>query len=143
VEPFDPLPYAVPGFVALIVAETAWQGKDAAELVGLDTMTGVKASTDLDEVLATKPDCAVYTAMADNRIVEALEDYRRILAAGVNVVLVARRADVLDQHRFKMCRFLGLSTMLACGGAGHSLHGIIVYIYIYIYINKFTSTKDH
>ena len=44
------------------------------------------ATTDLDEVLATKPDCAVYNAMADNRLPEALEDYRRILAAGVNVV---------------------------------------------------------
>ena len=68
------------------VSSEAKAGKDAAELVGLDTRTGVKASTDLDEVLATKPDCAVYTAMADHRLLEALEDYRRILAAGVNVV---------------------------------------------------------
>ena len=37
-------------------------------------------------MLATNPDCAVYTAMADNRLPDALEDYRRILAAGVNVV---------------------------------------------------------
>jgi len=35
---------------------------------------------------AGRPECAVYTAMADNRLPEALEDYRRILAAGVNVV---------------------------------------------------------
>ncbi|MDT5079980.1 MAG: hypothetical protein QOJ80_4617 [Mycobacterium sp.] len=40
-------------------------------------------------MLATNPECAVYTAMADNRLVEALEDYRRILAAGVNVVASA------------------------------------------------------
>jgi len=37
-------------------------------------------------VLATEPECAVYTALADNRLPEALEDYRRILSAGVNVV---------------------------------------------------------
>ncbi len=37
-------------------------------------------------MLATDPDCAVYTALADNRLPEALEDYRRILSAGVNVV---------------------------------------------------------
>ncbi len=37
-------------------------------------------------MLATEPECVVYTAMADNRLPEALEDYRRILAAGVNVV---------------------------------------------------------
>jgi 2,4-diaminopentanoate dehydrogenase len=61
-------------------------GKDAAELAGLDNSTGVTATTDLDAVLADKPECAVYTAMADNRLPDALEDYRRILAAGVNVV---------------------------------------------------------
>lgn len=37
-------------------------------------------------MLATEPAVAVYTAMADNRLTEALEDYRRILEAGVNVV---------------------------------------------------------
>src|SRR4029077_6462237 len=61
-------------------------GKDAAELAGLDNSTGITATTDLDEVLATNPECAVYMALADNRLPEALEDYRRILAAGVNVV---------------------------------------------------------
>ena len=71
---------------AVWVSSASKAGKDAAELVGLDTKTGIKATNDLDEVLATKPDCAVYTAMADNRLMEALEDYRRILAAGVNVV---------------------------------------------------------
>lgn len=68
------------------VSSESKAGKDAGELVGLDVRTGVTATTDLDEVLAAKPDCAVYTAMADNRLMEALEDYRRILAAGVNVV---------------------------------------------------------
>lgn len=71
---------------AVWVSSASKAGKDAAELVGLDTKTGIKATNDLDEVLATDPDCAVYTAMADNRLVEALEDYRRVLAAGVNVV---------------------------------------------------------
>jgi 4-hydroxy-tetrahydrodipicolinate reductase len=61
-------------------------GKDAGELAGLDISTGVIATTDLDAVLATNPACAVYCAMADNRLPEALEDYRRSLAAGVIVV---------------------------------------------------------
>ncbi|COU97775.1 dihydrodipicolinate reductase [Mycobacterium tuberculosis] len=60
--------------------------KDAAELAGLADSTGVRASTDLNAVLATGPRCAVYNAMADNRLPEALEDYRRILAAGINIV---------------------------------------------------------
>jgi len=71
---------------AVWVSSASKAGKDAGELIGLDVKTGVKATNDLDEVLATKPDCAVYTAMADNRLMEALEDYRRILSAGVNVV---------------------------------------------------------
>ena len=70
----------------VFVSSDAKAGKDAAELAGLDDSTGIAATTDLDEVLATKPECAVYTAMADNRLPDALEDYRRILAAGVNVV---------------------------------------------------------
>jgi len=68
------------------VSSDSKAGKDAAELAGLDISTGITATTDLDEVLATNPECAVYTALADNRLPEALEDYRRILAAGVNVV---------------------------------------------------------
>jgi 2,4-diaminopentanoate dehydrogenase len=68
------------------VSSESKAGKDAGELAGLDISTGITASTDLDAVLATEPQCAVYTAMADNRLPDALEDYRRILAAGVNVV---------------------------------------------------------
>jgi len=68
------------------VSSEAKAGKDAAELAGLTESTGVLATTDLDAVLATGPQCAVYTAMADNRLPEALEDYRRILSAGINVV---------------------------------------------------------
>ena len=71
---------------AVWVSSEAKAGKDAGELAGLQDSTGIIATTDLDEVLATKPACAVYTAMADNRLPEALDDYRRILAAGVNVV---------------------------------------------------------
>jgi 4-hydroxy-tetrahydrodipicolinate reductase len=68
------------------VSSEAKAGRDAAELAGLDGATGVTATNDLDAVLATDPECAVYTALADNRLPDALEDYRRILAAGVNVV---------------------------------------------------------
>jgi 2,4-diaminopentanoate dehydrogenase len=71
---------------AVWVSSDSKAGRDAGELAGLDISTGIIASTDLDAVLATGPQCAVYTAMADNRLPDALEDYRRILAAGVNVV---------------------------------------------------------
>ena len=75
--------------IGVWVSSEAKAGKDAGELAGLGVSTGVTASTDLDAVLATGPQCAVYTAMADNRLPDALEDYRRILAAGVNVVASA------------------------------------------------------
>ncbi|WNG86616.1 diacylglycerol kinase [Mycobacterium sp. ITM-2016-00317] len=71
---------------AVWVSSPAKAGKDAGELAGLPDLTGVSATTDLDAVLATQPDCVVYTALADNRLPDALEDYRRILAAGINVV---------------------------------------------------------
>lgn len=71
---------------AVWVSSESKAGKDAAELAGLEDSTGIRATTDLDAVLATQPDVAVYTALADNRLTDALEDYRRILAAGVNVV---------------------------------------------------------
>ena len=71
---------------AVWVSSEAKAGKDAAELAGLPGATGILATTDLDAVIATRPACVVYTALADNRLMEALEDYRRILAAGINVV---------------------------------------------------------
>lgn len=61
-------------------------GRDAGDLAGLTTRTGVTATGDLAELLAAEPECAVYCAMGDTRLVEAMSDVRRILAAGVNVV---------------------------------------------------------
>lgn len=61
-------------------------GKDAGELAGLDVTTGILATKDLDAVLAAKPDCAVYCAMGDNRMPQAMADVYKIAAAGINVV---------------------------------------------------------
>lgn len=68
------------------VSSDAKVGKDAGELAGLQASTGIVATNDLDALLATEPDCAVYCAMGDNRIPEAVTDVLRILTAGVNVV---------------------------------------------------------
>lgn len=68
------------------VSSEAKVGKDAGELAGLDVATGVIATNDLDAILAAKPECVVYCAMGDTRLVEAMADIRRILAAGINVV---------------------------------------------------------
>jgi hypothetical protein len=77
-----------PGFelTGLVVSADEKVGKDAGELAGLDVKTGILATKDLDAVLATDPECAVYCAMGDTRMPEAMEDVRKILAAGINVV---------------------------------------------------------
>lgn len=77
-----------PGFelTGLCVSADEKVGKDAGELAGLDVTTGILATKDLDAVLATEPECAVYCAMGDTRMPQAMEDVRKILAAGINVV---------------------------------------------------------
>lgn len=72
--------------VGLCVSTPEKIGKDAGELAGLDVTTGVVATGDLQELIDTKPDCAVYCAMGDTRIPEAMADVMRILTAGINVV---------------------------------------------------------
>ncbi|SFQ35474.1 4-hydroxy-tetrahydrodipicolinate reductase [Amycolatopsis arida] len=72
--------------VGVWVSDPAKVGRDAGELAGLGRSLGVAASGDADALLALRPDCVVYTAMADDRIPEALGDLRRILRGGVNVV---------------------------------------------------------
>ncbi|MBF6170199.1 NAD(P)H-dependent amine dehydrogenase family protein [Nocardia blacklockiae] len=61
-------------------------GRDAGELAGLDVTTGIRATGDLDEIIAARPDCAVYCAMGDTRPGEAVADCRTLLARGINVV---------------------------------------------------------
>ncbi|WP_067718639.1 NAD(P)H-dependent amine dehydrogenase family protein [Nocardia yamanashiensis] len=72
--------------VGVWVSSDAKAGKDAGELAGLDVETGVKASTDADALIALRPDCILHTAMADDRLMESVEDLKRFLRAGINVV---------------------------------------------------------
>ncbi|HEV2784018.1 MAG TPA: diacylglycerol kinase [Actinophytocola sp.] len=61
-------------------------GRDAGELAGLGRRLGVTATDDAAGLIAGKPDCVVYTAMADDRLGEAVEDLVGFLRAGINVV---------------------------------------------------------
>ncbi len=72
--------------VGLFVSNPAKVGRDAGELAGLGRTLGVVGSSDIDALLALKPDCIVHTAMADDRLGEALADLERFLTAGINVV---------------------------------------------------------
>jgi hypothetical protein len=70
-----------------LVGLFAWSddkaGRDAGELVGIAPL-GVKATNDVDALLALKPDCVVYNPMWIN-----VDELVRILSAGVNVVASA------------------------------------------------------
>jgi hypothetical protein len=70
----------------LIVHSPNKEGRDAAELCGLDTPTGVLATTDVDAALKTSPDAVSYMATGDLRPKEAVDDMCRALEAGANVV---------------------------------------------------------
>jgi 2,4-diaminopentanoate dehydrogenase len=71
--------------VGLWVHSAAKAGRDAGELAGLPP-ADVKATSDVDALLALKPDCVSYTATGDLRPSEAIDDMCRILASGSNVV---------------------------------------------------------
>ena len=72
--------------VGVWVSNPAKQGKDAGELAGLGRALGVTATTDAEALLALEPDCIVHTAMADDRLMDALDDLAKFLQRGINVV---------------------------------------------------------
>jgi hypothetical protein len=74
---------------ALVVSNPEKVGHDAGELAGLDVVTGVIATGDLSAALEAGAECAVYCALAETRFFEALDDLKRLLAAGMNVVSTA------------------------------------------------------
>lgn len=72
--------------VGLWVSSQDKVGADAGRLAGLGRDLGVRATHDVDELLALRPDCVIHSAMADHRLFEALSDLERLLRAGINVV---------------------------------------------------------
>ncbi len=64
-------------------------GRDAAELCGWPTPTGVRATNDAAALLALDADCVCYMARGETRIRETIDDLCRILAAGKDVVNTA------------------------------------------------------
>jgi 2,4-diaminopentanoate dehydrogenase len=61
-------------------------GRDAGDLSGLRLETGIRATSDVDALLAQAPDCVVYTSVGETRPREAVADIARILRSGANVV---------------------------------------------------------
>ena len=71
--------------VGLWVHSPQKAGQDAGELCGGEPV-GVQATSDADALLALEADCVCYTATADLRPQQAVEDLCRILESGKNVV---------------------------------------------------------
>lgn len=71
--------------VGLWVHSAGKVGRDAGDLAGTGSV-GVVATDDVDALLSLRPDCVCYTATADLRLAEAVEDIAAILRSGANVV---------------------------------------------------------
>ena len=69
----------------LWVHSPAKVGRDAGEVAGVARL-GVAATNDAAALLALAPDCVCYTAVGESRPAECIDDFCRMLAAGVNVV---------------------------------------------------------
>ena len=72
--------------VGHIVSAADKAGRDVGELAGLESDTGILATDDIDAALDLAPDCLVYTAHSETRMMEAAEDQARCLRRGINVV---------------------------------------------------------
>lgn len=70
--------------VGVFAHSQAKAGRDAAELCGLDFPTGVIATSDVDALLALRPDCVVFVALHLD-----VRQIAQILSAGINVVTTA------------------------------------------------------
>jgi 4-hydroxy-tetrahydrodipicolinate reductase len=69
----------------LFVHSAAKEGRDAGALADRPE-AGVRATRDADALLALDADCVCYTATADLRPMDAVDDMARILRSGKNVV---------------------------------------------------------
>ena len=67
-----------------VTPEGGKAGRDVADLIGRPEPTGVVATSDVDALLALRPDCVVYTPKFND-----VDDMVRILEAGVNIVATA------------------------------------------------------
>jgi len=71
--------------VGVWVHSPAKVGRDAGELAGIEPL-GLLATSDGEALLGLEPDCVCYAASGESRPTESVDDFCRMLAAGINVV---------------------------------------------------------
>src|SRR5512139_1612766 len=98
--------------VGLHVHSEQKEGRDAGELCGLAPI-GVRATRDVEHIIALKPDCVLYMQEGFD-----LDDICRLLEAGINIVTTRGEfffPDKMDAHIRARCE-------AACEAGGASLH---------------------
>lgn len=90
-------------------------GHDAAELCSMEPATGVCATSDIDALLALRPDACSYNPLWPN-----VDELCRLLAAGVNVCSTAAfitggRLTGVDRDRLLAAALRGGATMFGSG----------------------------
>lgn len=90
-------------------------GRDAAELAGLTQPTGVRATDDVDALLALRPDACVY-----NPVWSSVDELCRLLEAGVNVCSTAGwitggKLGAEERERVRKAAERGGATMFGSG----------------------------
>jgi len=98
--------------VGVYVHSEAKEGRDAGELCGLAPI-GVKATRNIDKIIALKPDCVVAVQEGAN-----VDDVCRFLEAGINIA--TSRVDYLEPDR--MDPEVRRRTEAACLKGGASIH---------------------
>ncbi|MDT5008923.1 MAG: hypothetical protein QOH57_540 [Mycobacterium sp.] len=98
-------------------------GRDASELCGVAEPTGIVATDDVDALVGLDADCVVYTALAETRPMEALEQMTKFLAAGTNVVATSMVWMVAPHHADAWLRE-PLEKACAAGNASLYVNGI-------------------
>ena len=106
----------------LYVHSESKKGRDAGELCGVGPV-GIAATTDAEALLATEADCVCYTATADLRPMEAVEDMARILRSGKNVVS-SSVVGAVEPHGFHAEMRDKLAEAAREGGASFFTSGI-------------------
>ncbi|MET0504107.1 MAG: hypothetical protein ABWZ85_02180 [Luteibacter sp.] len=98
--------------VGVRVYSQAKEGVDAGELCGVPAL-GVKATRNLEDILALKPDCVCYMPESTD-----LDDVCRILESGANIV--STRAEFFNPARMDPARRERVET--ACRQGSASIH---------------------
>jgi 4-hydroxy-tetrahydrodipicolinate reductase len=99
--------------VGLFVHGDAKAGRDAGELCGLGREVGVKATRSLDDILAARPDCVIYTPLFLD-----VDTVCRFLEAGINVATCV----VEFHHPASLAPELRARVEDACRRGGTSIH---------------------